>query len=78
MWETLDLAALLAARDAQHEATTSANAGAYPVPLGGMLKRDYPYGSGGRPPYPTCPEGQMCNLDDDWQMYGQDPQQRRY
>lgn len=63
MWETLDLAALLAQRDAQHEATTSANVGAYPIPLGGMLQRDYPYGSGGRAPYAHCPEGQLCALD---------------
>ena len=72
MWETLDLAALLAQRDAQHEATTSANVGAYPIPLGGMLQRDYPYGSGGRAPYRRCPDGQLCTLDD-WTLVGEDP-----
>lgn len=72
MWETLDVAAVLALRDAQHEVTTSANVGSYPVPLGGMSRAANPYGSGGRAPYARCPEGQMCTLDD-WTLYDGDP-----
>lgn len=42
-WEYLDISALMAARDAQHEATTSGNAGSYAGPIGGMLRRQVPF-----------------------------------
>jgi len=37
-WKNLDVAAVLAQRQRQHEATMSGNAGAYAVPLGGVLR----------------------------------------
>ena len=37
-WKDLDVAAVLAKRQEQHEATLSGNAGAYAVPLGGVLR----------------------------------------
>jgi hypothetical protein len=76
-WETLDIAALLAAREAQQEATASANVGSYPVPLGGVLRRDYPYGVGGPSPYHACHGTGFCDLETEWQLYGDDPLQRR-
>jgi len=41
-WETLDTEAVLAKQRAQVEATTTANVGAYPVPLGQPLRRAPP------------------------------------
>lgn len=38
-WQTLDTESLLRQRD---EATTAANAGSYPVPLGQPLRRSFP------------------------------------
>ena len=38
-WEPLDVSALLKRRE---EATTSANAGAYPVPLGTPMRNPFP------------------------------------
>lgn len=38
-WQTLDVASLLQRRE---EATTSAGVGAYPVPLGQPLRRQFP------------------------------------
>lgn len=62
-WETLDVQALLAAREAAHESTTSANVGSYTVPLGGMLRRQSP----GSPPaglgHCGDPGGEACPLD---------------
>jgi hypothetical protein len=74
-FEYLDMEAIFAARDAQHEATTTANSGPYTVPLGGMLRREQP---AGYREYPPCDGNGFCNLDD-WssQLYGQDPQAKR-
>lgn len=49
-WETLDVAAMLGKEDLPEEAgmagvTTSANVGAYQVPLGPVLRRRIPRGS---------------------------------
>jgi hypothetical protein len=73
-WETLDVAALLAAREAQYEATVAGNAGSYVVPIGGMLRRDYPYDAGS---YQACHGSGFCDLESEWQLYGDDPLQRR-
>jgi hypothetical protein len=42
-WKTLDVRALLARRE---EATTTANVGSYPVPLGQPLRRTPPLADG--------------------------------
>lgn len=47
-WHTLDTQALLQRR--QQEQTTSANVGAYPVPLGHPLRRQMPEPVGGGSP----------------------------
>lgn len=44
-WEILDLVDLMERRDALREQTTSANVGAYPVPLGRPLRRKFPVAS---------------------------------
>ncbi len=41
-WESINIEELLALRDQQHEATTTANAGPYVHPIGGMLRRTVP------------------------------------
>lgn len=41
-WETLDTRRLVERREMQHEATTSANAGAYTVPVGRPLRDVFP------------------------------------
>lgn len=41
-WEPLDTEALLRQQRQQHEQTTSANAGGYTVPIGGVLRRQIP------------------------------------
>lgn len=42
-WQTLDARQMLAQRDAyRREATTSANVGAYPVPLGTSILNPFP------------------------------------
>lgn len=56
-WETLDIAALLAAREAQHESTTSANAGPYTRGFGPMMRRQIPVGA------PEKCDGHECALD---------------
>jgi hypothetical protein len=52
-WETLDTEALLGQRDDLREQTTSANAGAFVLPLGRPLRAAFPGG------------GQMGDLPDD-------------
>lgn len=59
-FEYLDIGALLAAREAQHEQTMSGNTGGYQIPLGGMLKRD-PYA--GHTQSPHCDGAEFCDLD---------------
>lgn len=45
-WETPDIAALLRQREADlDEATTAGNAGAFEVPLGAPLRRQFPTGA---------------------------------
>jgi len=41
-WEPLDTEALLQKQRQQQEQTTSANAGGYTVPIGGVLRRQIP------------------------------------
>lgn len=67
-WETLDVAALLAARDAQHESTTSANAGGYVHPIGVTLRRQTPTGDPGRAQ--QCHGNDFCPLNfEEWAAY---------
>lgn len=44
-WEPLDTEALLQQQRQQQEQTTSANAGGYAVPIGGVLRRQIPVGT---------------------------------
>lgn len=41
-WQTVDVQDLLRRRQAQQEQTTSANVGAYPVPLGQPMRNPFP------------------------------------
>lgn len=41
-WQTPDIAAMLRRRQDQQEQTTSANVGAYPVPLGQPMRNPFP------------------------------------
>jgi len=61
----LDLEALLAQREAQHEAAgiggmTSANAGPYTMPFGPMLTRQIPVGSPDPASIPSCDGAYEC------------------